>query len=413
MRAHEHMVSDVATSNHASPINSWESSRRISEQSAEDPIEIRAVRFAALSADEIAAWSDLQRLHAEFESPFFRPEFSALLAEYQPDIEVAVLRIAGRCVGFWPFQRGTRNIARTDGYRLRSYEGVLCDPSTAWSPEELLQACGLSAWKFDHLLLSQSSMKRFHWSVSTSPVIDLSAGAETYLQRKRRERSHTIELMFRRMRRAERELGPVRLVPASDEDQVVNTIIEWKRAQFQRIRCVDHLAPAWRRAFVKRTAAFRSEHFSGMTCALYAGRHLLAAHLGLRSGRVLHGWLPVYNRCFHRYSPGVMMWALLADQAPNFGITRIDLGMGAEHYKDRLKTGEITVAQGVLDRRFARRALRMGWRRLRRAIMASPLGHPLRKTLYACRALRGYEIGDRNDPGSHNEDEQIGTINDR
>ena len=350
------MISDVIAGLRAGAINSWDGSSRVAGPFAEDPIEIRAVKLAALSDDEIAAWSELQRRHSEFESPFFRPEFSALLAEYQPDIEVAVLRTAGRCVGFWPFQRGYGNVARTDGHRLRSYEGVLCEPFVAWSPGELLHACGLSAWKFDHLLLSQSSMQPFRWSVSASPVMDLSGGPESYLRRKRKEHSHTIELMFRRKRRAERELGPIRLVPASDEDRVVDTIIEWKRAQFQRIRSVDHLAPAWRRAFVKRIAAFRSEHFSGMTCALYAGRHLLAAHLGLRSGRVLHGWLPVYNRCFHRYSPGIMMWALLADQAPDLGITRIDLGKGPEYYKDRLKTGEITVAQGSVDRRFARRA---------------------------------------------------------
>jgi CelD/BcsL family acetyltransferase involved in cellulose biosynthesis len=407
------MLSDVVTSSQPGAIPGGDSSCRIAPQSAQGLVDIRAAKFAALSGEEIDAWSDLQRWHPEFESPFFRPEFSALLAEYQPDVEVAVLRTGHRCVGFWPFQRGRGNVARTDGHRLRSYEGVVCDPSIAWSPEELLAGCRLSAWKFDHLLLSHARLEPFRWSLSTSPVIDLSPGSESYLQRKCREHSHTIELMLRNKRRAERELGPVRLVPVSGGDRVVDTIIEWKRAQFQRIHSIDHLAPAWRRAFVKRVATFRSEHFSGMTHALYAGSHLLAAHLGLRSGHVLHGWFPVYNRCFQTYSPGIMLWALLAELAPELGITRIDLGKGPEYYKDRLKTGDLTVAQGVVDRRFARRTLRMGWRRVRRAIMASPLGNPLRKTLYACRALRGYGIHDRNVRWSHIDDQQAGAVDDR
>ena len=136
--------------------------------------------------------------------------------------------------------------------------------------------------------------------------------------------------------------------------------------------------------------------FPARRAALYAGKHLMAAHLGLRSGRVLHGWLPVYNRCFQKYSPGIMMWALLADLAPDLGITRIDLGRGPEHYKDRLKTGEITVAQGIVDRRFARRTFRTAWRRMRLAILASPLGNPLRKTrTCALRLPRASRLRDR------------------
>ncbi len=406
MGANARMVSEVVTSRQTGAVDRDDDSGPPSAQ--QDRMQIRAVKFAALSGEEIDAWSELQRRYAEFASPFFRPEFSALLAECQPNVEVAVLRRAGRCVGFWPFQRARGNVARADGHPLRSYEGVVCHPSIAWSPEELLEGCRLSAWKFDHLLLSHASMQRFRWSLSTCPVIDLSPLRESYLHRKTKEHSHTIELMIRRKRRAERELGPVRLVPDSRDDRVVDTIIEWKRAQFQRIRSVDHLAPPWRRAFVKRIAAFQSEHFSGMTCALYAGKHLMAAHLGLRSGGVLHGWLPVYNRSFHTYSPGIMMWALLADLAPDLGVTRIDLGKGPEHYKDRLKTGDITVAQGVVDRRFARHALRMSWRRIRRAIMASPLGYSLRKTLYACRAVRGYEVHDCDVRWSHTDDGEAG-----
>jgi CelD/BcsL family acetyltransferase involved in cellulose biosynthesis len=376
-------------------------------------IDVRAVKFADLGSDEIHAWSELQRGLPEFESPFFRPEFSAILTEFQPDTEVAVLRSAGRCVGFWPFQRRPGNIAHADGNGLRSYEGVVCDPAVSWSPQELLKGCRLSAWKFDHLLASQSGLGGFHWSLSTSPVIDLELGAGSYLDRKRKERSHTIELVLRNRRRVERELGRVRLVPATDDEQVLEAIIEWKRAYFGRVRCIDRLAPPWRRGLLRRVAAFRSEDFSGMVSALYAGRHLLAAHLGIRSGQLLHGWFPVYNRDFREYSPGIMMWAMLADVGPELGIRRIDLGTGPQYFKDRLKTGELFVAEGAVDPWFLRRAFCKGWWRTRRAILASPLANPLRKAIRTCRALRGYEIDERNVCWSHVVLEQAGTDDDR
>jgi CelD/BcsL family acetyltransferase involved in cellulose biosynthesis len=222
--------------------------------------------------------------------------------------------------------------------------------------------------------------------------MDLGSGFESYLQRKRSAGSHTIELMLRKRRRAERMLGPVRFVAATDDNHVLDTIIEWKRAQFARIRNVDQLAPAWRRAFLRRVAAFRSERFAGMTCALYAGKHLLAAHLGIRSGGVLHGWFSVYDRSFREYSPGIMLWATLAEHAPPLGIARIDLGKGKEHYKDRLKTGDVLLAEGAVDPWFVSRALRLACWRTRHALLGSRLANPLRRMVHMCRALRGYEI---------------------
>ena len=184
----------------------------------------------------------------------------------------------------------------------------------------------------------------------------------------------------------------MRLVSSTDDDRVLDAIIEWKRAQFKRIRIPDHLSPPGRRELVKRIAAFQSDDFSGMTTALYAGKHLLAAHLGIRSRALLHGWLPVYNSSFQRYSPGIMMWALLADEAPGLGITRIDLAKGNEPYKDHLKTGDRVVAEGAVDPWFVRRSLRKGWWHARRALLTSPLGGPLRNVVRISRALRGRQV---------------------
>ncbi len=360
------------------------------EWSPEDkPVDVLPVKFADLTRDELEAWSGLQRRHSVFDNPFFRSEFSALWSEYEDDVEVAVLRVGDRCVGFWPFQRKTGNVAVADGLGLRSYEGVVCDPRVSWSPETLLKGCRLSGWKFEHLVDAQANLQPFYWEIWKAPLIDLADGSESFLERKRRERSRTIELVHRKVRRLERDVGRLRFVPSTDDGGVLEAIIEWKRAQFRRIRVPDHLAAPWRRELVKRIAALRSEDFSGMTSALYAGEHLLAAHLGIRSRSLLHGWLPVYNRSFQTYSPGIIMWAMLANEAPALGITRIDLAKGHEPYKDHLKTGDRIVAEGAVDFRLVSRALRKGWWRARRALLASPIGDSLHNVMRIGRGIRG------------------------
>ena len=156
-------------------------------------------------------------------------------------------------------------------------------------------------------------------------------------------------------------------------------LIAWKRAQYQCTNVVDFLAPAWARDLLRCVADYRSEDFSGMLSALYAGEELLAVHLGIRSGSVLHGWFTAYNREFKKYSPGIVFWLNVAEHAHSLGIQRIDFGKGPDRYKESLKTGDIQVAEGAVDLRMASRALRRRYWMTRRAIcgssMAMSLGH--------------------------------------
>jgi CelD/BcsL family acetyltransferase involved in cellulose biosynthesis len=83
--------------------------------------------------------------------------------------------------------------------------------------------------------------------------------------------------------------------------------------------------------------------------ALYSGRELVAAHFGLRSRRTLHYWLPAYNPCFAKYSPGIILLLKLAEAASDLGIKVIDLGRGDADYKRRLMNGSVGVAEGSVE----------------------------------------------------------------
>ena len=140
----------------------------------------RPIPPIALTPEHLAAWADIQRADAALDSPYFRPEFTQAVAAVRGDVEVGVLEEGGEPVGFFPFQRGRRNVARPVGGMMSDFHGVVVRQGVAWDPRQLLRGCGLSAWHFDHLIAAQEPFRPHHWSVAPSPYIDLSQGWEGY-----------------------------------------------------------------------------------------------------------------------------------------------------------------------------------------------------------------------------------------
>jgi CelD/BcsL family acetyltransferase involved in cellulose biosynthesis len=303
------------------------------------------------------------------------------------DVEVAVFEADGRWVGFWPYQRDARNVAHPVGLSLCDFQGVVVERSVEWSPLELLKACGLQAWCFDHVPASQLTMRQCGWLQVNSPIIDLTSGFDDYCRQRRLASSSTIRETLRKARKLEREIGPLRFVPHDTGPRMLATVIAWKRAQYRRIGSVDHLAAPWTRELLTRIAGCQSPEFSGMLSAVFAGPHLLGAHFGLRSRKVLHGWFPTFNREFERYSPGLVFWLTLAQHAGELGIERIDLGRGDERYKQSLKTGDVPLLEGAVDRGRLSRAVRKGRWVTKRMLLSSPIASPLRSVVRSARRL--------------------------
>jgi CelD/BcsL family acetyltransferase involved in cellulose biosynthesis len=113
-----------------------------------------------------------------------------------------------------------------------------------------------------------------------------------------------------------------------------------------------------------------------MLSALYFGEQLGALHLGLRSQGVLHYWLPAYDPLLARYSPGTILLLALARNAPALGLHTIDLGKGDEPYKARLMSGSTPLAEGFVDLRTMRCAIKAGWWTARNWVRHSRLRAP-------------------------------------
>jgi CelD/BcsL family acetyltransferase involved in cellulose biosynthesis len=359
-------------------------------ESLRRPTRVTVIPVGELTEQHLNAWSQIQRADPLFDSPFFRPEFVQQVGQFRDDLEVAVLECDSQTIGFFAFHRLRSGVAQPVGMSLSDFHGVMIVADATFNPRQLLQSCGLNAWHFNHLVAAQREFEPYHWLTADSPYLDLSDGFEHYQQKLRCAGSHTVKEALRKIRKIEREVGPLRLIPYTTDERIFQGLITSKVKQYRRIRSVNHLAEPWRIELLRSISRTRKPEFAGMLSVLLAGEHVVATHLGMLSGGVLHGWFPTYADAFSKYSPGLLFWVRMAEEASSLGIHRIDLGKGGERYKDSLKTGVLPLAEGSVEIRPFKGAVRYGWLRMRELIRSSPLRLPAQMLVRSGRALLSY-----------------------
>jgi CelD/BcsL family acetyltransferase involved in cellulose biosynthesis len=348
---------------------------------------ITLVRPGQLSPVQLQQWSELADRQPDLSSPCFRPEFTLAVNEVRRDVEVAVVSTMGRAVAFFPFQRGRWKTGRPVGATLSDFQGVISEPGVNISQADLLRGCRLSGWKFDHLLLSQSVFAAGSSHRSQSPFIDISCGYEAYRSQLKQAGSRQLEQIERKLRKMEREAGPVRFEAHTNDPHVLRQLFDWKSQQYRRTGARDVFARQWPRDLLRRTLEFHEPAFSGMLSALYVGDKLAAVHFGMRSHGVLHWWCPAYNGEFHQYSPGLLLLLSLLTRADVLGITRIDLGKGDERYKLSLMTGSVSVGEGYASHSSWRSAVRATVNGSREWLRGSCLYRPARRSISCFRSI--------------------------
>jgi len=350
-------------------------------------VTVRLVPGRSLSDEHVDAWRRIQRANPTLDNPFFSPEFTQAVASFRLGVEVAVLERAGRVIGFFPFRRRSETVAEPVGGDLSGVHGLIVDESasagaTRIDPRGLLAQCGLKAWEFIHVPVEQRMLEPYQWVRHRSPWTDLSDGFDAYHQQRRREGSSTICKTLRKMRKIERELGPLRLVADATDPRVFGALLDWKVKRYQCTCRINHLRSPWKVALLRHLAVMRDSQFGGQLSAMYAGDHLLAVHLGLFSHGVLHGWFPAFNEQFARYSPGLVFWVRLMQEAQQMGVRRIEWGRGDARYKDSLSNGVSWLGEGAVDLRPVARLVHrcncVTWNWFNSTPMKGPLQHVVR-----------------------------------
>src|SRR5581483_4497493 len=138
----------------------------------------------------------------------------------------------GKAVIFFPFERGDAAIGQR--LRLCDYQAFIAPKNFDGNVRAFLRACGLRGWDFDHLLASQTALQPFHRLRVESPIMDLSEGFDAYLaERKASGRMELIKRCQSKMRKLEREAGPIRLEIHQPEDAILRQLLAWRGAKYQ------------------------------------------------------------------------------------------------------------------------------------------------------------------------------------
>ena len=126
----------------------------------------------------------------------------------------------------------------------------------------------------------------------------------------------------------------------------LDQLLTWKSGQYDNIR--EWLADPSSLEFVRDSALTKSDDCSGLISVLYAGERPIAILLSLRRHQTLSTWFPGYDPDFARFSPGMIMWLAVAEEAARQGVTRIDFGYGEDSYKSRLANASYAVSGGAV-----------------------------------------------------------------
>ncbi len=360
--------------------------------------DITVHRPGELSAATRSAWHRAMDESPEYANPFLAPEFADGVGRHRGGVEIGVLHEHGEPVGFLPYERNLFGVGRAVGIGLSDCQALVHRPGVIWDAEELLRACGLVSFEFDHLVEEQKPFGRYVTGMFASPVIDLEPGDGDYPAWLRATYPGQAKTTLKKERRLARDHGEVRFVFDERDPEVLHRLMEWKSAQYRRTGRMDRFARPWIVDLVDHLFQLREEHFTGVLSVLYAGDRPVAAHFGPRSRTVLAAWFTAYDPEFHYYSPGLMMHLRTAEAAARHGVRVIDLGRGDKEYKDWLKTREMRVGEGFATRPHPVAAAHRMWRRPVRGLRNTVLAHPqlrepadrLLRTVGSMRSGRGH-----------------------
>jgi CelD/BcsL family acetyltransferase involved in cellulose biosynthesis len=350
---------------------------------------------AALSAQYQERWNEIRRSNPDLASPFFHPEFTLAVARTHEDVEVAVVDEGGQAIGFFPFHRRRFRYAKPVGGHLSDYHGLIVAPGVQVDARELLRACNLAVWPFDHVLASQSMFEEFAEVRTESPIIDLRDGFQAYVDSRKRTGSNRISQMQRKARKIAREVGPVRLEVHVDDPRMLEQIIRWKSEQCCRTGNYDFFSEQAAVRLVRDIATTKVDGFEGLVSVLYAGDSIAAAHMGMRADQVLHWWFPAYERSLGRYSPGGILLIELAREIAELGVTTLDLGKGDDPYKASFMTGSVPLIEGAVDVPSAAALARRTRIRAERWVRCSPVMEPIRQVIRRVRRKSSSQLQNR------------------
>lgn len=340
-------------------------------------LDIEVVRPQDLTPASLERWAQLQAADIVLDSPFLAPQWARAVECVQGEgarsVRVAVLKEAGREVGFFPARTGSFT-AMPAGAPMCDYQGLVAEPGVRLDPKLLVQALGVHRLDFTHMLESQASFAEHARGRTLSHVIDVGQGYEAYEAERRAAGVSVLRDCDKKRRKVEREIGPADFTAFSRSTTDLDRLLAWKSAQCRATGQTDVFQVAWTRSLLKRLFERREPDFGAALFTLHFGGQLAAAHLHLHGRRTVHGWIIAHDPQFERYSPGILLFQDILRWMDSTPYTRLDLGPGDYRFKRELANDGLWITHGFVGLPSPAALARRAAYGVRSAAEALPLG---------------------------------------
>lgn len=351
---------------------------------------IELIRPDALSAEDLAIWQSWRQADPDLVSPYYTAGWAKAVSRARDDIRIAVFHDqAGRKCAYLPLQRPSRLVLQPAGGPLCDYQGAIGASGQVLPMDDLLKSTGAGRYDFGNLLAKQSSFARHAREIHVSRVINLSEGYEAYINHRRDAGSSETKRARKRKRKLSRDIGPVSLEANCQDSAALDQLITWKCDQYRRTGQTDIFTRDWALSLVRDLFQRQDEDLTAELFVLYAGDHLVALNLCLRSGPVLHSWFIAHDPALSHFSPGLILFEEMIEYACAHNFAEIDLGAGDYRFKLNLANAARPLCGGFVGSNTLSARVRALEYDLRGIIEALPLG-PV--STWPGKAMRRYDL---------------------
>lgn len=253
----------------------------------------------------------------------------------------------GQGVGYLPFHRSPLGRIRPAGGPVSDWHGFVAGPDFRLDEPRLIAALRSRALAFPFTPADDPVLGPLGRARGASALIDMPEGYDIYSAAQSRTRPKP----FRNLRARERRLRadhPEAVVTADDRGEgALDEAIALKSAHYRRTGQPDVLARPWVRGLLGRLSQAPAPGLRVQVSTLRDGDRLLASHIGLREGGVLHYWFPAYDPTAHAVSPGLVLLHAIARAED--GPSVIDLGGGDYRFKEEFANAAAEHLHARLD----------------------------------------------------------------
>lgn len=322
-----------------------------------------------LGSGEIAQWRAHQRENAALRSPYFAPDWAVIVGAARKDARVCVIE-DGR--GFFGAQRLSSFAAMGLGAPIADYQGVVGEAGLEVSARALCRALKVGRIDLTHVPAGQSILSQGAGAREGSWIAETGGARTTYEAGLRARRAEFVRQTDKKLRKLEREAGPVRFAVETD-GEAFTTLLAWKRAQLKGSGQPAIWDTPWVRQVIETCFARTDvEALSGVLFTMRVDGRLAAASFCLRSTHALHMWIIGHDEAFEAHSPGVQLARWVIGWAGDNAIAEVDFGPGEYRYKRQLATAERAIMHGVAATTSWSGAIRRGEYALRARIERMP-----------------------------------------